>query len=47
MYAEGQGTQKNYKEALKWYLLSAEQGYALAESNLGLMYEEGQGVQQN
>jgi TPR repeat protein len=27
--------------------LSAEQGYALAESNLGLMYEEGQGVKQN
>jgi TPR repeat protein len=34
----------DYKEAVKWYRLSAEQGYARAQSNLGAMYNNGQGV---
>ena len=33
--------------ASKWYRLSAEQGLAEAQYNLGLMYHEGQGVLQD
>jgi TPR repeat protein len=29
---------------VKWYTLAAEQGYATAQNNLGLMYDLGQGV---
>ena len=35
MYAEGQGVPKNYKTAVKWYALAAEQGDAYGQSNLG------------
>ena len=38
---------ENYEEAIKWYRLAAEQGYALAQTNIGLMYEVGEGVNQN
>ncbi len=38
---------KNYAEALKWYTLSAEQGLAQAQFNLGLMYENGLSVQKD
>ncbi len=38
---------KDYKEAVRWYRLSAEQGYALAQLVLGLMYVEGKGVRQD
>ncbi len=30
-----------------WYRKAAEQGHALAQTNLGIMYEEGQGVGQD
>ena len=39
MYANGQGVSKNEKEATKWTRLAASQGYALAQANLGTMYE--------
>ena len=29
---------------MKWYHLAAEQGFASAQHNLGVMYEQGQGV---
>ena len=32
---------KDYKEAFKWYKLAAEQGYADAQLNIGLMYSHG------
>jgi hypothetical protein len=38
---------KDYKEAVKWYRLSAEQGIASAQYNLGFMYSNGQGVPQD
>ena len=44
MYAKGLGVPQNYKEALRLFRLSAEQGYAQAQFNLGLMYDRGQGV---
>ncbi|MBL7021318.1 MAG: sel1 repeat family protein [Nitrospinaceae bacterium] len=38
---------KNYKEAVRLWLPVAEQGYSPAQSNLGLMYQNGQGVPQD
>jgi TPR repeat protein len=47
MYAEGQGLTQDYKEAVEWYRLAAEQGYAAAQGMLGMMYKDGQGVLQD
>ena len=47
MYYTGQGVIQNYAEAVKWYRKAAAQGYAKAQSNLGLMYANGQGVTRN
>ena len=47
MYQNGQGVIQNYKIAVKWYKLSAEQGHPDAQSNLGNMYTKGDGVIQN
>ena len=41
MYATGDGIPRNYDAAVRWYRLSAEQGSARAQSNLGLMYDQG------
>jgi uncharacterized protein len=38
---------KDYKEAVRLWKPLAEQGYAGAQSNLGLMYDKGQGVPQD
>jgi TPR repeat protein len=32
---------------MKWYTLAAEQGHASAQTNLGLMYANGEGVPQD
>jgi tetratricopeptide (TPR) repeat protein len=37
----------DYAEAAKWYRKAAEQGYAMAQSQLGLMYYVGEGVPQD
>ena len=37
----------DYKEAVKWYRLAAEQGGAEAQNNLGHMYDKGEGVAQD
>ena len=47
MYRRGQGVQQADKTAVKWYRLSAEQGHAFAQTNLGVMYARGQGVIQD
>jgi hypothetical protein len=39
LYRDGE-----YEDAVKWYRKAAEQGYLLAQSNLGVMYEKGRGV---
>ena len=41
MHSRGEGTRKNGKRALEWYMRSAEQGYAPAQFNLGAIYLEG------
>ena len=44
MYEYGIGVPQDYKEAVKWYRLAAEQGDASAQFYLGRMFEEGNGV---
>jgi TPR repeat protein len=44
MYENGQGVIQNYIEAVKWYQLAADQGFAGAQIRLGVMYGRGQGV---
>jgi hypothetical protein len=47
MYDEGHGVPQDYKTAVKWYTLAANQGYASAQFNLGSMYIGGKGVPQD
>jgi TPR repeat protein len=46
-YENGQGVPQDYAEAARWYRKAAEQGNAIAENSLGLMYYQGQGVPQD
>jgi hypothetical protein len=41
MYANGEGVEQDYGKAEFWYRKAAEQGFAPAQNNLGLMYDEG------
>lgn len=34
-------------EAVRWFQVAADQGHALAQRDLGLLYEQGQGVTQD
>ena len=47
MYYNGKGVPQDYKTAVKWYTLAAEQGNAYAQNNLGTMYYQGEGVPQD
>ena len=38
MHEQGQGVPQDYREAAKWYQLSAEQGHACAQIILGHMF---------
>jgi len=38
---------QSYVEAAKWFALAANQGYVAAQIDLGIMYQDGQGVAQN
>jgi len=38
MYDLGLGVNRDYKEAVKWYRFSADQGYTKSQLHLGLMY---------
>jgi hypothetical protein len=38
---------KNDKEAVRWYRIASNQGYAPAQHSLGVMYVEGRGISQN
>lgn len=44
MYQNAIGTEENYQEAMRWYTASAEQGYVIAQFNLGHMYQNGLGI---
>ena len=47
MYAKGDGVPEDDIEAVAWYRLAAEQGFADAHVNLGRMYANGEGVSQD
>ena len=47
MYADGEGVSQDYGEAVRWYRLAAEQGEAIPQFNLGVMYDGGEGVPQD
>ena len=46
-YARSLWTKKDYKGALKWYKISAEQGYDFAQFYLAMMYHDGQGTEKD
>jgi uncharacterized protein len=47
MYYHGRGLKQDDAQAVKWFLLAANQGNAVAQFNLGVMHAEGQGVPQD
>jgi uncharacterized protein len=47
MYLFGYGVAQDYNEAVKWFQLAADQGFAWGQFNLGRMYNNGQGVVKN
>jgi len=46
-YDNGDGVEKNLKQAAEWYRKAAEQGFAQAQNNLGVCYHNGEGIEQN
>jgi hypothetical protein len=46
-YYYGNGVDQDFKKAVEFYNLSAEQGYFEAQYNLGICYENGKGVDEN
>ena len=47
MYANGEGVEVDYVEAVKWFRKAAEQGFAAAQFSLGVMYHTGEGVERD
>ena len=47
MYEQGHGVEMDYKEAVRWYRLAAEQGFSDAQYFLAGMYDRGLGVTQS
>jgi TPR repeat protein len=47
MYSQGLGVPQSYAEAMKWYLMAADQGDAVAQYNLGVTYSQGLVVTQD
>ncbi|RZN71352.1 tetratricopeptide repeat protein, partial [Avibacterium paragallinarum] len=46
-YHEGKGVKQDDFQAFKWTQKAAEQGFAEAQTNLGIMYGLGRGVKQD
>ena len=46
-YLSGEGVAKDINQTIYWYKLSAEQGFAPAQSGLGNRYFYGDGLEQN
>ena len=44
---KGRGVPQDYAAAVSWFRKAADQGYATAQYNLGIMYDPGQGVPQD
>ena len=41
MYSNGWGVSRNYKEAVKWFKLAAEQDSPKAINHMGVLYDNG------
>ena len=46
-YKRGEGVEKNFEEAVKWWRFAAEQGGVDAQFNLGVCYYKGTGVEED
>ena len=44
MYNVGAGVDQDYVKALDWYWRAARAGDAIAENNIGVLYQHGSGV---
>jgi TPR repeat protein len=44
MFADGEGVAQDQAEAVRLWRLAAAQGHAQAQSNLGVMFANGEGV---
>ena len=44
MYESGRGVERNYGEAMRWFLMAAEQGDPYSQSQVAGLYEKGRGV---
>lgn len=47
MYFYGNEVPRNYKEAFKWHMLAARQGYKSAQSKLGFSFYNGWGIEKS
>jgi len=47
VYLKGRGVTRDYSAAIDWFTKSADQGYAAAQYQLGMMYAKGRGVTQD
>ena len=47
LYHHGHAVAHSVNKAVEWYRKAAEQGYASAQSNLGICYSNGEGVTQD
>jgi len=47
LYHTGEGVERDYAEAVKWYRLAAEQGHPDAQYNLGVAHAFGEGVERD
>jgi len=47
MYTSGQGVRRDPKEAVRWFRKAANQGDGVAQYNLSLRYQDGEGVVQD
>ena len=47
MYSIGLGVPQDSKQAVTWFRKAAEQGYAVAQYDLGVKYHDGEGVPQD
>ena len=43
----GNGVSQDYADAVQWYRRAADQGYDLAQHNIGVIYANGDGVPQD
>lgn len=47
MYEEGDGTRKDMRQAVNWYMKAADQGFPNAQFQIGWMYANGIGLRQD